>query len=282
MSDEHGGCITFTPLERMAPPSQGGDYQAASSAWKPAVPVRQVPSLWINTALQWALLQVLVPGGHIHPHTEKKDISTQGHNLYLVSYLAIHQTTEATSNGTKDTGESSFPKPYMDSCPTDPSTASHSRRQAAGDLREASQKQAKEKAAVYTYQSCQQKSVIFSITQKVLTPRFSGVPRPFQYKASGTLSTWMHTWREKQHQFCRNTSSRKSLYYSFCIGCGYVYHSKSNTIHEPNFNLLLTKEKYKENSTARFSHNHLNCNSGKQVFLQSKHGYTPKITSLVS
>lgn len=94
----------------------------------------------------------------------------------------------------------------------------------------------------------------------ILTPQFFEVLHPFQYIVSNTLSTWMHTQKEKKHPFYGNTCISfylsKTLYCIFCIGMQVeiklcVYGTKSNTINLILINLLFAKEQYKENSNCQ-------------------------------
>lgn len=107
------------------------------------------PSLWTNTALQGALPPGLVPWGHLHPQTERKNMWTRGQNSHLVSYLAVHWTREATSQGTHDNGDAHSQSHTWTAVPRTPPWEA----MPAGGLLVSVGHKPRKRSAVYTYQS---------------------------------------------------------------------------------------------------------------------------------
>lgn len=178
----------------MVPPSQGGDYQG-SGLWKLTLwqPVQYLD--WINIGLQSSLLQVLLHMGtysHINREKEKLNLLPKT-NTQLLNWKLTRW--EVTSNGTCDTW-----KTHVSKADRNGPTGDHLKFSFLMLF------------ARKNWQSQPQETVLIAVklahTQKVkllealfgymkhiliLTPQFSEVLHPFQYKVSDILSTWMHT-----------------------------------------------------------------------------------------
>lgn len=205
----------------MVPPSQGGDYQG-SGLWKLTLwqPVQYLD--WINIGLQSSLLQVLLHMGtysHINREKEKLNLLPKT-NTQLLNWKLTRW--EVTSNGTCDTW-----KTHVSKADRNGPTGDHLKFSFLMLFaRKNWQSQPQETVLIAVKLAHTQKVKLleaFSLPVKIgqgrgayfiptsysvdiicnlfgymkhiliLTPQFSEVLHPFQYKVSDILSTWMHT-----------------------------------------------------------------------------------------